>query len=133
MSRTETSQATSVAEVAHELVDLCRENKIMEAVEKFYSPDIVSVESTSGPGMPAEMKGIDAIKGKSKWWLDNHEIHAAEANGPFVGDGDQFAVHFKYDVTFKPTGKRMLLNEMALYTVKGGKVVHEHFFYNANA
>jgi ketosteroid isomerase-like protein len=133
MSITETAAATSVAEVAHDLVELCRQHKYEEALERHYSQDIVSVESGSAPGMPAEMRGLDAIKGKTKWWVENHEIHSAEANGPFLGEGNQFAVQFKYDITQKHSGKRLQMNEMALYTVENGKVVHEHFFYPTGA
>lgn len=102
----------------------------MEAIEKHYSPNIVSVESAGNEQMPKEMKGIEAIKGKNQWWVENNEIHSAEANGPFVGSDDKFAVHFKYETTFKPSGQKMNMEEMALYTVKDGKVAHEHFFYN---
>jgi ketosteroid isomerase-like protein len=119
----------SVADIADDLVALCREGKNLEAVNKHYADDIVSVESASGPGMPAEMTGIDAIRGKNAWWLENHEVHSAEANGPYVGE-DQFAVEFIYDVTNKPSGKRFQIAEMALYTVENGKIVHEHFYYN---
>jgi ketosteroid isomerase-like protein len=122
----------STAEIAKGLVDLCRQGKNMEAIAKYYSDNIVSVESTSGPGMPAEMSGIDAIKGKNQWWFDNHHINSAEANGPYVGD-DKFAVEFIYDVTVKASGKHVQMREMALYTVEGGKIVHEHFFYNPGA
>lgn len=122
----------STAEIAKGLTDLCRQNKNMEAIEKYYSNAIVSVESTSAPGMPAEMKGIEAIKGKNKWFFDNNELHHEEVNGPFVGE-KQFAVEFKMDVTQKASGKRMHMEEMALYTVEGGKIVREHFFYNAGA
>lgn len=118
----------STTEIAQDLVNLCRAGKNMEAIDKYYSDNIVSVESMSAPGMPAEMKGIDAVRGKNQWWLENHEIHSGEANGPYVGD-NKFAVEFKYDVTQKASGKRMQMNEMALYTVEGGKIVHEHFFY----
>ena len=34
------------------------------------------------------------------------------------------------DVTYKPSGRRFQIDEMALYTVKDGKIVHEHFYYN---
>ncbi|MGO8718364.1 MAG: SnoaL-like domain-containing protein [Acidobacteriaceae bacterium] len=122
----------STAEIAKGLVDLCRERKYMEAVEKYYSDAIVSVESASAPGTPAEMKGIEAIKGKTQWWIDNHQVHSEVVNGPFVGE-KQFAVEFKFDVTHKPSGKRKQMEEMALYTVEGGKIVREHFFYNAGA
>ncbi len=129
MSNTATLSTT---DIANDLVALCREGKNGEVISKYYSDDIVSVESASAPGMPAEMKGIEAIRGKNEWWLANHEVHSGVANGPFVG-GDQFAVEFNYDVTFKPTGKRMQMNEMALYTVAGGKIVREHFYYNAGS
>lgn len=122
----------STAAIANDLVALCREGKNLEAIEKYYSDGIVSVESMSSPDMPAEMRGIEAIKGKNKWWLENHEVHSAEANGPYVGE-NQFAVEFKFDVTNKPSGRRMQMQEMALYTVKNGKIVHEHFYYNAGA
>src|ERR1700761_1531342 len=107
----------SVAEIANDLVKLCREGKNLEAINKYYADDIVSVESASGPGMPAEMKGIAAIRGKNEWWMANHEVHSGVANGPYVGK-DQFAVQFIYDVTNKPSGKRFQIEEMALYTVK---------------
>ena len=122
----------STAAIANDLVALCREGKNLEAIEKYYSDDIVSVESASSPDMPAEMRGIGAIKGKNQWWFENHEIHSAEANGPYVGE-NQFAVEFKLDATFKPSGKRFQLSEMALYTVEDGKIVHEHFYYNPGA
>lgn len=122
----------SVSEVAHGLVGLCRQGKFMEAVEKYYSDKIVSVESASGPGMPAEMRGIEAVKGKNKHFADTNEIHSGEVNGPFVGE-NQFAVEYKLDVTQKGSGKRIQLDEMALYTVEGGKIVHEHFFYKTDA
>jgi ketosteroid isomerase-like protein len=119
----------SIADIANGLVSLCREGKNLEAVEKYYADNIVSVESASGPDMPAETSGIGAIKGKNKWWLENHEVHSGVANGPYVGE-NQFAVEFKFDVTYKPTGRRFQIDEMALYTVKDGKIVHEHFYYN---
>ncbi len=120
----------SVSEIAQGLVDLCREGKNEEAVARYYSPEIVSIESASGPTMPAEAKGLEAVAQKGKWWMENHQIHSAEVNGPLVGDG-QFAVEFNYDVTQKSSGMRLRMNEMALYTVAGDKIVREHFFYNA--
>lgn len=122
----------STAEVAKGLVDLCRQGKYMGAIEKYYSDKIVSVESAEFPGMPAEMKGIEAIKGKTKHFEENNEIHSAEVKGPFVGE-NQFAVQFKLDVTQKPSGKRMKMDEVGLYTVEGGKIVHEHFYYKTGA
>ena len=119
--------------VGKKLVALCREGKIMEAVETLYSPDIVSIEAASGgPSMPARMEGIEAIKGKNEWWAKNHEVHSAQADGPFP-HGDRFIVRFNFDVTAHGgpmAGKRMNLNEAGLYTVKDGKITQEEFFYD---
>jgi len=118
----------SVTDVANELMALCREGKHLEAIEKLYSPDIVSVEPMAFQDMPAEQRGIDAIRAKNHWWLDNHEVHGGTISGPYI-HGDRFVCHCSYDCTFKPEGRRMQMQEIALYTVADGKVVHEEFFY----
>lgn len=123
-----TTAASSTTAVAQELVELCRAGKNLDAIEKLYSPQIVSTESMESETMPAKLTGIDAIREKNKWWLDNNEVHSSEVNGPFVGERE-FAVQYTFDTTFKPTGERMKMTEMALYTVEGGKIVKEHFFY----
>ena len=123
---------TDTLTVGKKLVEFCREGKNIEAVETLYSPDIVSIEGMGSPAMPARMEGIDAVKGKNQWWLDNHEVHSSEAEGPWPL-GDRFIVRFKYDVTSSAgpmAGKRMNLDETALYTVKDGKIIQEEFFYD---
>lgn len=118
--------------IGKKLVELCLQGKTGEAVETLYSPDIVSIEAMGGASMPARMEGIDAIRGKNEWWVANHEVHSAEADGPWP-NGDRFIVRFKYDVTPKAgpmAGKRMTLDEAALYTVKDGKISQEEFFYS---
>lgn len=121
--------ATTVAGVANELVTLCRAGKNLEAIEKLYSPNIVSLEPVEMEGYPAEQKGKDAIRKKNEKWFAENEVHRAEANGPFVGE-QQFAVHYSFDVTHRPSNQRFAMSEMALYTVKDGKIVREQFFYH---
>ena len=48
---------------------------------------------------------------------------------PFVGQ-DEFAVRYDFDVTNRPSGQRFQMTEMALYTVRDGKIVRERFFYH---
>ena len=81
---------------------------------------------------PSGGTAIDAIIAKNQWWGENNEVHSAEVDGPFVGNDDKFAVYYNYDVTFKPSGKRNNMEEMALYTVKDGKIVREQFFYRTS-
>jgi hypothetical protein len=119
-------------QVGQRLAELCRQNKNVEAVNTLYAPNIVSLELMDHPGMPKRMEGIEAIRKKNQWWVDNHIIHGTEVLGPFP-HGDRFIVVFKMDVTSKAgpmAGKRMQAQEAGLYTVKDGKVVQEEFFYH---
>lgn len=124
-----TAAPASTAAIANELDSRCRAGRNLDAINKLYSPRIVSVEPVGNETMPAEMTGIDAIHQKNQWWFENNEVHLAEVSGPFVGE-DQFAVQHTFETTFKPTGQRNWMTEMALYRVKDGKIVHEQFFYH---
>lgn len=116
-------------EVADKLVQLCREGKFGEATNVLYATDILNVEAIAPPGGSRETKGLDAVKERSKWWEDNHEVHACTVEGPLVA-GSHFAVTFKLDVTFKPEKRRFNLEEIGIYTVSDGKIVREEFFYS---
>jgi ketosteroid isomerase-like protein len=48
--------------------------------------------------------------------------------GPFI-NGDEFAVRFVMDLTFKETGDRRQMDEIAFYRLKDGKIAEERFFY----
>jgi ketosteroid isomerase-like protein len=111
------------------MVELCRQGKNMEALETLFSDDVVSVEAVAMQGMEREAKGLAAVKAKGEWWVENHEVHSANVTGPWPHD-DRFIVGFEYDVTNKPSGQRMQMNETGLYTVSNGKIVREEFFYD---
>src|SRR5262245_48035416 len=111
-------------EVADSLVSLCSKGKFDEAMEKLYAPDIVNVEAGAPPGQSRETKGYEAVKAKGEWWTANHEVHSASVEGPLVA-GSHFSVVFRLDVTFKPESKRFKMEEIAVYKVADGKVVHE--------
>ena len=115
--------------VAHAFAALCKEGKFDEAGQQFWSPDIVSIEAFAPEGGDPAARGLDAVRAKGEWWYSAHEVHSAEATGPYV-NGDQFIVRFKMDVTVKETGQRMQMDEDGLYTVRDGKVVEERFFYS---
>ena len=51
-----------------------------------------------------------------------------EALGHTVTVVSAFAVRYAFDTTNKKTGQRSQDSEIAVYTVKGGKIVQEQFF-----
>ena len=116
-------------EVAKKYVELVSAHQNHVALETLFSPECVSVEAGAPPGKSAESKGLKAIMEKGKQWMTDHEIHSAKTEGPWP-HGDKFIVRFTYDVTNKPSGKRMQLDEAALFTVENDKIVREEFFYS---
>jgi hypothetical protein len=70
------------------------------------------------------------VKGNGEWWLANHEIHSASVRGPRAHE-ERFVVAFQYDVTNKPSEKRMKMDEVGLYAVRNEKIVREEFLYDA--
>ena len=116
-------------DIGQKLVELCKAGKNHEAMTSLYANDIVSVEAGAPPGQSAEAKGLPAILEKGKHWGEAHEVHSAKIDGPFP-HGDRFAVLFDYDVTRRAESKRFQMKEVALYTVKDGKIVREEFFYS---
>jgi ketosteroid isomerase-like protein len=116
-------------EIARKLVELCGQGRNREALDTLFAADMVSVEAAPPPGGARETRGLVAVKAKGQWWVDNHEIHSASITGPWPHD-NRFVVGFQYDVTNKPSGRRMKLDEVGLYEVRDGKIVREEFFYD---
>ena len=119
-------------QVGEKLVSLCSKGKNLEAIDSLYSKNIVSVEAVGNPQVPAELQGIDKVRGKNQWWYENNEVHSANVEGPFPHN-DRFAVKYHYEVTPKTgpqKGKRLKMDEVGIYTVKNGKIVREEFFYS---
>lgn len=121
----------TTVEIANKLVELCKQGKNREA-KALYAEDAVSVEAFAPPGTERVSRGLAAIRAKGEWWSANHEIHSAIVAGPWPLD-DKFIVGFKFEVTNKPSGRRMTMEEMGLYSVQDGKIVREEYFYNVGA
>ena len=112
-------------DIANRLVELCRTGQNVTAVDELYADHIVSLEVADPM---KEIHGIEGVRGKNTWWLENHEVHGHSVDGPFVND-DEFAVRFSFDITPKATGTRVTMDEVAVYVVEDGKIVQEKFYY----
>jgi hypothetical protein len=113
-------------EVAQKVVELVRKQAWHEALDTLYDKNIVNIEARASEGESPEKRGIDQVRGKTDWWLENMQVHSFKANGPFVAH-DRFVVQYDADVTDKNSNKRMQLSEVGVYTVKDGKIVREEF------
>lgn len=120
----------SAKEIGQKLVAFCKEGKNLESINTLYSENIESIEASAGPDGNRIAQGIEAVRGKNQWWSENHDIHSANVAGPYPHGEDRFAVRFEYDITNKPSGQRMQMDEVGLFTVEGGKIVKEEFFYD---
>ena len=74
----------STMEIGQKLVAFCKAGKNMDAVNSLYAQDVESSEVHSMPESPHTMKGIDAIRRKNQWWIENHEIHGGDGAGPLA-------------------------------------------------
>ena len=115
-------------EIGKRYVVLCQAGKNDVCLDELYAKDAVSVEAVAMPGMERTVKGLEGIRGKSKSWNESNVVHSAEVVGPFPHD-NRFAVRFNFDVTNKPSGRRMKMDEVGLFTVENGKITREEFFY----
>jgi ketosteroid isomerase-like protein len=115
-------------EIAKRYVALCQSGKSEVCLDELYSKDAVSIEAAAMPGMEKTVKGLDGIKAKSKTWNESNVVHSGDVSGPYPNE-NRFAVRFNFDVTNKPSGKRMKMDEVGLFTVENGKITREEFFY----
>jgi len=123
--------AHRLADIADRLLSYCRAGEEAKALDELYAEDAVSVEAAAQPGAgAAETRGLDGIRGKHAWWAEAMVVHDFSAEGPFFHGEDRFGAIFTAEMIEKATGARSAMRESAIYTVAGGKIVREEFFYD---
>lgn len=120
----------NTTELGKKYVALCKEGKFDACLQELYSKDAVSVEAWAPPGVDRIASGLAAIQAKGEAWARDHEIHRMELSDAFPLE-NRFAVRFLFEVTNKPSNRRISMEEIGLFTVENGKIVREEFFYDA--
>ena len=118
--------------VAKRLVELCRAGEYDKAQQELYAEHAVSIEPDGlPPGALGNARGMEAIREKGRQF--NERIEAVHENriGDAVVAGNWFIVPMGMAVSMKGRG-RMDMNEIAVYQVLDGKIVHEQFFYDVS-
>ena len=114
-------------EVADQLVKMCREGKVEEAKQEFFTEDTLSIEPAEGI-LPKETQGLKAIQQKAELFISMVEnFYNDTITDPFVA-GNYFSVGWITDIQMKGQ-QRQTMSEICLYKVKDGKIVSEQFFY----
>jgi hypothetical protein len=122
--RVTTGPGASAEEIGKQLVaDFNKGHYEINA--RLWSPRLVCIE---GGGMA--WHGMKNVEAKNKFWNAANIVHGASAEGPFVGSTG-FAVKFRMDVEDKSSGRRTIMEEVGVYTVKNGKIVQEEFMYGS--
>lgn len=114
---------TVVKQIAQTQVQLCRAWKFPEAQATLFHENAVNLEPDG-----RTTTGLAAIMAKEQAFLNSLTgRHLLEISDPVVAD-DYFAVQLLMDVTINGIGRRTR-NELCVYKVHDGKIVHEQFFY----
>jgi SnoaL-like domain len=116
----------TIQEIAARVVELNRANDHETIYRELYAPDAVSIENWAGK--PERYEGLAAIGAKAEGWMQSvAEIHEVLVGEPIISDAS-FAMTFTMDITYKdPAVGRVQMTELAIYTVKDGKIVEEEF------
>jgi ketosteroid isomerase-like protein len=131
MMTTNTPTAT-IEQIANDLVALCRQGKHDEAMIRYYADDAVKIEAMPCGNAPARTEGKDALLKASKEWSEAREIHACTIGDP-IYSSSEFAITMSLDCTEKASGQRTQEDEIAVYSVKDGKIKTVRFFYGGEA
>jgi|SRR5664279_1144588 len=118
----------TILEVANKLVAYCREGKYDTAQKELYASDATSTEPPSSPGFKSVNGREKIIEKGHQFQAMIEQVHASSISDPQIA-GDFFSIAILFDVTLKGMG-RVNMDEIAVYCVKDGKVISEHFFYS---
>ena len=122
-------QATQ--KVANRLTELCAVGKNEQALQELYADTARHVEVMEYPGCPRITEGKKSLLEKAAKFAKTTTVHGATCGKPMI-NGDQFVCTMSMDCTSSEgpmAGQRMNMSEIALYTVKNGKITEGKFFY----
>ena len=117
----------TAAEIANQLVTMCRQGQVEEAKEALFADDVVSIEPMEGL-LPKETKGMQAIREKAKLFDSYVEHFYSNIISDPVVAGDYFSLAWQSDLQMKGQ-PRTTNSEICVYKVKDGKIISEQFFY----
>lgn len=116
----------TVESVAYRLVELCREQKFVQAVEELYAENITSYEPAGSTNLVT--KGFDAVRDNVVRFVENTlELNDLRISDPIIAD-NFFSITMKMNCKMEGMPAAMPMDEVCVYHVLDGKIANEHFF-----
>ena len=75
---------SAALEIGTQLVTLVNQRASLDFIDKYYADGIASLEAQGNEFIAARVEGKEAVRAKSEWWINNHEVHEMTSKGPFV-------------------------------------------------
>lgn len=121
----------TIHEVARDFTAMLRAGQFLAAGDQYWASDVTSIEPTDVPvgGIRMTVSGIEATRSKCNARFGNTRIDEIGIDGPFV-TGNQFALFLDLVTVDPASGTRQPFTEIALYTVRGGQIAEERYFYD---
>ncbi len=119
----------AIDDVAREFTAMLRLGQFEAAGQRYWADAVTSVEPADLQiGIPALVSGIEAALNKARFRFGKNRIDDLGIDGPFV-TGDQFALFLDMLITDPASGHAQALTEIAIFTVRDGRIIEERFFY----
>ncbi len=121
---------STINDVAHDFTAMLRSGQFAAAGERYWADDVTSTEPIDLPGgIPAVVSGIAATRIKCGARFNAAQIDELSIDGPFV-TGNQFALFIDMMIASHSDGRARPFTEIALYTVRNGRISEERYFYD---
>jgi ketosteroid isomerase-like protein len=105
-------------------VSAVREGRFVQAIEDWYAP-----AATMRENLGASRGGRDVLVEREKAVLAGHKSIVTREAEPVLVDGDKVVIRWLFEMT-AADGKVRRLDELALQTWRGDKIVEEQFYYD---
>ncbi len=113
---------SAIQDIARDFTALLRAGQFEAAGARYWADAVTSVE-------PADLSiGISAVHNKARARFGKGRIEDLGIDGPFV-TGDQFALFLDMLITDPASGQTQPFTEIAIFTVRDGRIIDERFFY----
>ncbi len=119
----------ATGEIAREFTAMLRAGWFEAAGNRFWAADVTSIEPDhAATGIVPVAHGIAATRRKCIARFGAGLIEELGIDGPFV-TGDQFALFLDLLIVDAATGKVKPFTEIAVFTVRGGRITEERHFH----